>query len=80
MLSNLVISTCKKVLKDVRVCNDGMFAHAVDPALQLPEPLAHEIIFKPTYTQEQSYSVCFCHSWHSGSRGHGSTPSWSVFM
>jgi len=46
--SNLVVGACKEMLKDVGLRNDGMLAHAVDPGLQLPQPLTHKVILKPT--------------------------------
>jgi len=33
---NLVVGAREEVLKDVGMCNDRMFAHAINPRLQLP--------------------------------------------
>jgi len=35
------------MLKDIGGCNDGMLTHTIDPRLQLPKPLSHEVILKP---------------------------------
>jgi len=54
--SNLVVGACKEMLKDIGLRNDGMLAHAVDPGLQLPQPLTHKVILKPTWEQQKSHT------------------------
>jgi len=44
----LVIGAGQKMYKNFRVRYDRMFAHSVNPQLQLFQPQTDKIVFKPT--------------------------------
>jgi len=58
---NLIIGAGEKMQEDFRVRDNGMFAHSVDPHLQLFQTGADKIFFKSAYSRHSRQTTRLQH-------------------